>query len=122
MKLNLRIIYFIIFLVQANISMGVNYYVSINGNDSNSGSLKKPFRNIQAAANVAKPGDIITIFEGVYRERIDPPRGGDSSLKRIIYQAAPGETVVIKGSEIASGWQFDKGNVWRIKYDNNYFG
>ena len=102
--------------------MGIHYYVSINGNDINSGSIENPLRTIQAAANVAKSGDVITIFEGVYRERIDPPRGGKSFLEPIIYQAAPGEHVVIKGSEIASGWELDKGDVWRISYKNEYFG
>ena len=50
------------------------------------------------------PGDVITVYKGVYRERIDPPRGGSSDDKRIVYRAAPGEKVVIKGSEIAKEW------------------
>ena len=36
---------------------------------------------------------------GTYRERINPARGGESDEKRIVYRAAPGEKVEIKGSE-----------------------
>ena len=60
MKLNRKNTYLILFIVKTNISMGINYYVSMDGNDLNSGSIEKPLRTIQAAANAAKPGDIIT--------------------------------------------------------------
>jgi hypothetical protein len=33
--------------------------------------------------------------KGVYRERINPPHGGESDHKRIVYQAANGEKVEI---------------------------
>src|SRR5215831_10515812 len=76
------------------------YNVSVDGNDANDGSLSKPLRSIMAAANKAMPGDVITVHQGIYREQITPPRGGNSNDERIIYQAAKGEKVVIKGSEI----------------------
>ena len=31
-----------------------------------------------AAARLVQPGDVITVHEGVYRERVNPPRGGAS--------------------------------------------
>ena len=37
-----------------------------------------PLKTISAAAELAQPGDTITVHAGVYRERIDPPRGGTS--------------------------------------------
>src|SRR5450759_5103393 len=61
-------------------------HVSVNGNDSNDGSPSKPYRTISAAAAVAQPGDAITVHEGTYRERVTPPRGGESDSKRILYQ------------------------------------
>ncbi|MCU0613031.1 MAG: DUF1565 domain-containing protein, partial [Candidatus Eisenbacteria bacterium] len=79
-------------------------HVSVGGADANDGSSQRPFRTISAAARVARPGDVITVHEGVYRERITPPRGGESDLKRIVYQAAPGEKVEIKGSEVLREW------------------
>ena len=75
-------------------------HVSLKGRDSNPGTPSAPLRTIQRAADLALPGDVITVHAGVYRERIVPPRGGSSEAKRIVYQAAPGEKVEIAGSEI----------------------
>jgi alpha-N-arabinofuranosidase len=78
-------------------------HVSPSGNDSSDGSSGSPLKTIQAAANMAQPGDTVTVHAGVYREEIDPPRGGVEG-KPIVFQAAAGEKVVIMGSEIVSGW------------------
>ena len=45
------------------------YHVSTTGADANPGSQDSPFRTIQHAAELAQPGDVITVHEGVYRER-----------------------------------------------------
>ncbi len=97
-------------------------HVSKSGNDSNPGTSQKPLQTIQAAANKAQPGDIITVHEGIFRERIDPPRGGESDTQRIVYQAAPGEKVEIKGSEIIKGWQKNPDGLWQISIANSFFG
>ena len=81
------------------------YHVSATALDGNPGTEAKPFKAISAAAAIAQAGDTITVHEGVYRERVNPPRGGESGDKRIVYQAAPGERVVIKGSEIIKDWE-----------------
>jgi len=80
------------------------FHVSIKGNDANDGSRFRMLKTISAAALRARPGDVITVHVGVYRERISPPRGGESNKKRIVYQAAPGEKVEIKGSEVVKNW------------------
>ncbi|NLU91965.1 right-handed parallel beta-helix repeat-containing protein [Chitinophaga sp. Ak27] len=98
------------------------YHVSVNGNDSNDGSLQRPFKTISAAARMALPGDVITVHAGVYRERITPPRGGDSDTKRITYQAAKGELVEIKGSEIVKGWKRVQNDTWEAVVANDFFG
>lgn len=59
-----------------------------------------PLLTILAAANLAQAGDVIIVHEGIYREEVTPPRGGVSDEKRIVYQAAEGEKVVITGSEV----------------------
>lgn len=96
-------------------------HVSTKGNDQNDGSFKKPLQTIQAAANVAQPGDIITIQEGVYRERVNPPRGGTSDSNRIIYRAAKGEKVEVKGSEEIKGWEKVENGVWKVTIPNTFF-
>jgi len=98
------------------------YHVSMNGSDKNDGSASKPYMTISAAAQVAQPGDVITVHSGTYRERINPPRGGESDFKRIVYQAAKGDKVVVKGSEVVIGWKHIGDGVWKVTIPNSYFG
>jgi hypothetical protein len=97
-------------------------HVSVNGNDHNDGSPSKPYQTISAAARVAQPGDAITVHGGTYRERVTPPRGGESDSRRIVYQAAMGEKVVIKGSEVIRDWKLFLPGVWKATIANSFFG
>ena len=98
------------------------YHVSTTGLDDNPGTQSKPFKTISAAAAIAQPEDVVTVHEGIYRERINPPRGGTSDDKRIVYQAADGEKVVIKGSEVVKGWQHVQNDTWKVTLPNSFFG
>ena len=98
------------------------YHVSTKGYDTNKGTAKTPFKTISKAAKVAQPGDFITVHEGTYRERINPPRGGKSDKKRIVYQVVPGEEVVIKGSEVIKGWRKVQNDTWKVAIPNSFFG
>lgn len=98
------------------------YHVAKHGNDNNLGTVESPFLTISKAAKIALPGSVITVHEGTYRERIAPSHGGLSTTKPIIYQAAKGEDVWIKGSEIIKQWKKFEGNVWMVKIDNKFFG
>ncbi|MES2730724.1 MAG: right-handed parallel beta-helix repeat-containing protein [Bacteroidota bacterium] len=98
------------------------YHVSVKGNDKNEGSAAKPLKTISAAALLAKPGDIITVHAGSYKERVAPPLGGTSAIKRIVYRAAKGEKVEIKGSEVLSGWTLVEKGVWKVTIPNTFFG
>ena len=102
--------------------LAAEYHVSPSGDNANQGTRARPFRTIQRAADLAQPGDVITVHGGVYRERINPPRGGTSDKKRIIYQAARGEKVVITGSEPVKGWERVGGDTWKVVIPNKYFG
>ncbi|AOW08578.1 carbohydrate-binding protein [Flavobacterium gilvum] len=114
----------IILLISLNtfFAFAKEYHVSVKGNDNNDGSFKKPLKTIMAAANKAMPGDIITVHEGIYREKIAPPRGGTSKEKCITYQAAPGEKVVITGSESVKGWEKVESDTWKLTLSNSFFG
>lgn len=103
-------------------AQSANFYVAMNGNDSNAGTKESPFRTIQHAADVAQPGDVVTVRAGVYRERVNPPRGGLSDTDRIVYQAAPGENVAITGSEIVTNWTKAQSDVWKATLPNSFFG
>jgi alpha-N-arabinofuranosidase len=97
-------------------------HVAVSGKDSNPGTRTAPLRTIQRAADLAQPGDIVTVHAGVYRERVDPPRGGESDAKRITYQAAPNEKVEVKGSEAVRDWVKVQGDVWKAVLPNSFFG
>jgi alpha-N-arabinofuranosidase len=98
------------------------YHVSAQGNDGNDGSKSRMLKTISAAAVLARPGDVITVHEGVYRERVNPPRGGESDARRIVYQAAPGEKVAITGSEVIKGWVKVQEDTWKVTLPNTFFG
>jgi len=99
-----------------------DYCVSKSGSDANSGTKEAPFQTIQAASNVAQPGDVITVHEGTYREWVKPAMSGKSDNERIVYQAAEGEKVEIKGSEVIKDWENISGTVWKVKIANTFFG
>jgi hypothetical protein len=101
---------------------GAEYHVAITGSDASPGTQAAPLRTIKRAADLAQPGDTITVHAGLYREHINPPRGGISDSMRIIYQAAPGEEVIITGSEPAKGWVKESGDTWKLILPNSNFG
>ena len=98
------------------------HHVAMTGDDSGDGSAASPLRTIQAAARRAMPGDVVTVHEGTYRERIDPPRGGESDQKRIVYQAASGGKVTLKGSELVKGWDKVEHDTWKVVLPDGFFG
>ena len=105
-----------------NLTFSTEYHVSKTGDDSNSGSSKNPFKTISKAVESAYPGDTITVHKGVYREWVNPLRGGRSDKERIVYRAAPGEKVEIKGSEVISNWKKVEKGVWKTIIPNTFFG
>ncbi|MBK1876118.1 right-handed parallel beta-helix repeat-containing protein [Pelagicoccus mobilis] len=78
-------------------------------NDEGSGTIEEPFRTISRAALLAQPGDTVRVFGGVYRERVAPARGGTAE-RRIVYEAAKGERVVVTGADVwRPQWRVEPG-------------
>jgi alpha-L-arabinofuranosidase len=116
---------FLSFLAIAACSIALHateFHVARNGDDTNPGSNAAPLRTIQRGADLARPGDTITVHQGTYRERVHPPRGGISEQKRIVYRAAPGEHVEIRGSEVVKSWVRLHGDVWKVTLPSSFFG
>ena len=122
--MNTKITFLITFAVFIlNISTFADeYHVSISGTNNADGSKEHPFKTISDAVKLARAGDTITVHAGTYREWVDPLYGGTNNLNRIVYCAAEGEKVIIKGSEIIKGWEKVKKGVWKVILDNDMFG
>jgi hypothetical protein len=59
---------------------------------------------------------------GIYREKLVPPRGGESADRPIVYQAVDGHAVSIRGSEQITTWKDQGGGVWMVELDTAFFG
>ncbi|RKQ31337.1 right-handed parallel beta-helix repeat-containing protein [Oceanobacillus halophilus] len=102
--------------------MAFEYHVAKNGSDYGTGTKQDPFLTINKAASLAVAGDTIIVHEGEYREWVKPKNTGLSNTRRITYQAAKGEKVVIKGSEQVQDWEQVEGTVWKKVIPNEFFG
>jgi len=92
------------------------YHVAQNhpeAEDSNEGSLERPWKTIAQAACSLNPGERVLIHAGIYRETVRPLRGGVSPTQMIGYAAAEGESVVVTGAEVYSGpWRVS--DSWKL--------
>ena len=79
--------------------MSKAYYVATNGNDSNPGTIDRPWRTIHKAAYTLKAGEGVLIRGGQYdiSSPIIPSNSG-SPNKYIVYRAYLNEEVVIRGN------------------------
>jgi hypothetical protein len=97
-------------------------HVSKAGSEAAAGSEAQPYLTISKAAAVAQPGDTVVVHGGTYREWVRPARGGSDESRRIIYRAAPGEEVLVKGSERVTSWAREVSGVWKVELPNAFFG
>ncbi|WP_372846965.1 DUF1565 domain-containing protein, partial [Pontiella sp.] len=84
-------------LLAAPSSFAVDFHVSIDGSDANSGTQAAPFRTIGMAMEVIQSGDRCLIHEGVYREAIAP------QVDDIYIGPFEEDDVEINGCDIAAG-------------------
>lgn len=95
---------------------GAEYFVSPFGLDTNPGTIDAPFKSLTKAAATVAAGDTCLIREGVYEETLAPARSG-TAASPIVFQAYPGEKVVISAMQALSGWVQDAGSVYRTTVD-----
>lgn len=120
---SLKFKFLLFFVFITSLLTAKEYHVTTKGKNSNDGlSLANSFKTISHAAKIARPGDTITVYEGTYREWVSPAYGGTSNLNRIVYRAAPGEKVIIKGSEAINNWEKVTNGVWKVTIQNSFFG
>ena len=75
--------FFLLALVGASVQ-AETYYIALDGDDSNPGSLQQPWRTITKANNTLQAGDTVLIRAGTYAEVIRPANSGTSNENRII--------------------------------------
>ncbi len=72
------------------------YYVAVDGNDNNPGTLKLPWRTIQKAADNVSAGDVVYVRGGSYHEKVKMKASGLAD-GYITFQNYEGEIPVING-------------------------
>ena len=75
---------------------GTTYYVATDGNDSNPGTIDRPFRTIQEAVDRAQAGDTVYVRAGTYVEKVTISNSGTATAP-ITVAAYPDEEAVIDG-------------------------
>ena len=78
--------------------IGIAFYVSTTGNDSNPGTISSPWRTIQHAANSVKAGDTVYVRGGMYNESVNIPASGSAIAGSITFQTFPGESAILDGT------------------------
>jgi parallel beta-helix repeat protein len=79
------------------------YYVALNGSDSNSGSIGQPWASFTKVADNVAPGDTVYVRAGTYT----PAHGlnfykSGTAAAPITFKAYPGEAVILDGSHTSS--------------------
>lgn len=95
-------------------------YVNVNAAFDGIGTQDRPFRSINEAAKIAKPGDEVLVAPGVYREYVNPVNAGEEDA-RITYRSVEPLGAVITGAEQIKDWTLYEGNVWVCRVKNSIF-
>lgn len=99
----------------------MEYFVSAKAVHTGNGTKQSPFKTIQEAAEIAKPGDEIVVAPGIYREEVNPQNAGTENA-RIVYRSEKPHEAVITGAEPVTEWELVEGSVWKSVVPNNLFG
>src|SRR5437762_7728546 len=72
-------------------------YVATDGKYSNPGTIERPLRTIQHAADMAKPGVTVYVRGGSYYQQLAIKVSGNAQQGFITFQSQPGEHAVLDG-------------------------
>ena len=96
-------------------------YVSAKAWREGDGSQARPFKHINDAAKIARPGDEVLVAPGIYREYVDPVNAGTEEAP-ITYRSTEPLGAVITGAEEIKSWLPYEGSVWMARIPNSLFG
>jgi hypothetical protein len=91
------------------------YWVRVDGDDANPGSREKPFASLGRAARAAKPGEVVRVGPGIYREAnlLTGLRG--EADRPIVFLAETGKEAVLDG-----GVDLPRGSRWQHHGGDHY--
>jgi hypothetical protein len=76
-----------------------------SASDTADGSAEHPLRTINAAAQLAQPGDVVSVGAGIYHEWVSPAHGGDVKAP-IRYRSLPEHAAIVRGTDVVDPhWQ-----------------
>jgi len=115
----------------ASPALGADYFIAQENAaaaDTNPGTEAEPFKTINGAVrsvgDAIGPGDTFWIKEGVYREEVilRPEDSGGAGFaipsgtgytQAIVFAGVPGQSVILSGSDVVTGWTKYEGDVWK---------
>ncbi|MCD6508158.1 right-handed parallel beta-helix repeat-containing protein [Candidatus Poribacteria bacterium] len=125
----MRVLALLLVMVLPHLCLARTYVVDANhpkASDRNPGTEELPFKTIGRAVTDLKPGDVVLIKAGVYRESVTIKASGTKD-KPIVIKACPRHEgkAIIKGSEIFREWKQIPGNpvwvaLWKYRLDAHY--
>lgn len=109
----------------------ITFFVSPTADDRNSGTENAPFRTIERARDAVRAvnqhaqDDVVVYLRGGRYELATPieftQQDGGFNGRRIIYRAYPGETPVLSGGRILTGWTDAGGGLYRTNVGPLHF-
>ncbi len=114
--MKLKTLFLFIWLIASQYVSAKDYYVAINGKDTNDGSYENPFKTFKKVVSIMKAGDVCIIREGVYTEPLLVNKDGAKG-SCLTFKAAAGESVKIKATRFINGWQLHSGNIYKTSVD-----
>jgi hypothetical protein len=83
-----------------------DFYVALGGSDAQAGTIDAPFATIQHALEQAKPGNVVALREGVYRQAVKLTAKSGTEGQAITLTAHGAEKAVISGLDVLKlEWQ-----------------
>lgn len=79
-------------------------FVSTRGNDANPGTREQPLKTIQAAVNMAGPGQVVLIAGGYYNEYVTVTNSGSGEDLRILIASASEHGAMCRGFNIKGSY------------------
>jgi hypothetical protein len=102
--------------INENLETAFVYVDTVNGSDSNPGTVTSPLKTIGAAVSMAETnnqnsvGTKVIINPGTYREAVTVSGSHKTTSLPITFQAAINGTVTVSGADVWTGWEPYSGN------------